>query len=366
MNMRTLCHGWMVFTICLFNSQSLQAQTISDDTTVNDLETVDGLCGINDRPIRLAEMKWDSNLFHNALVSFILREGYDCLVETTTGSNIALIEKLASGEIDIMMEVWKDNLDQVWERAEKNRRIKILGANYNDAQQGWYIPRYLVEGDEVLGLQPLAPELKRVSELAQYKQLFSDPLNPEQGRFYNCQQGWGCEVINTRKLKAYGLEEHFNNFRPASQTALAAAISRHYEQGDAFVTYYWGPTWVLGKYDLLKLEESPYNEQVWGAMLADEEPTQAVAYPQLQVDIAVSINFFSKAQEISNFLTAYQTDNAIISKALAYQRDVIDRTPTDAAVYFLRTQGERWVDWTSPEVADKIKQAVAIDLDTSR
>ncbi|MEM7017784.1 MAG: glycine betaine ABC transporter substrate-binding protein, partial [Pseudomonadota bacterium] len=128
--------------------------------------------------------------------------------------------------------------------------------------------------------------------------------------------------------------------------------------------YYWGPTWLLGKFDLVKLEEPAYNEQAWQAMMIEEEPTQAVAYPQLQVDIAVSTDFLSKAQKIIDFLSAYQTDSQSISDALAYQRKVIDRTPSDAAVEFLRTQEERWLEWIPPEIAKKIKQAVAVDIET--
>ena len=65
-------------------------------------------------------------------------------------------------------------------------------------------------------------------DLARYKHLFRDPEEPAKGRFYNCILGWNCEVVNTNKLKAYGLDGHFTNFRAGTGAALAAAIASNF------------------------------------------------------------------------------------------------------------------------------------------
>ena len=43
-------------------------------------------------------------------------------------------------------------------------------------------------------------------DVVRYKYLFRDPEEPAKGRFYKCILGWNCEVVNTNKLKAYGLD----------------------------------------------------------------------------------------------------------------------------------------------------------------
>jgi glycine betaine/proline transport system substrate-binding protein len=49
---------------------------------------------------------------------------------------------------------------------------------FDDAAQGFYVPRYLVEGDAERGIEPLAPDLRSVSDLPRYAELFRDPSSP--------------------------------------------------------------------------------------------------------------------------------------------------------------------------------------------
>ena len=75
----------------------------------------------------------------------------------------------------------------------------------------------------------------------------------------NCIPGWSCEVINTVKLRAYGLEKHFTNFRPGSGGALAAAIKGAYLKKKP-VPPITGRRPLLGQLDLVQLEEPAWNE----------------------------------------------------------------------------------------------------------
>jgi hypothetical protein len=93
----------------------------------------------------------------------------------------------------------------------------ILGPNFPAALEGWFVPRYLVEGPDAP-----APDLRTPADLARYAELFADPEDPDKGRFYNCVAGWVCEEINTKKLEVYGLTDLYTNFRPGSGGAMAA------------------------------------------------------------------------------------------------------------------------------------------------
>jgi glycine betaine/proline transport system substrate-binding protein len=55
--------------------------------------------------------------------------------------------------------------------------------------------------------------------------VFKDPEAPTKGRFLNSPIGWTSEVVNKQKLKAYGLEDSYVNFRSGSGAALDAEIS---------------------------------------------------------------------------------------------------------------------------------------------
>jgi ABC-type proline/glycine betaine transport system substrate-binding protein len=217
-------------------------------------------CGGYGRPIILAGLDWDSVQVHNAIASHILEEGFGCGTGSIPGSTVPMQQGVVRGDIDVAMEVWTDNLPEFMPAAFESGQVIDLGINFADANQGWFVPRYVIEGDPERGIEAVAPDLRSVSDLERYADLFRDPEQPEKGRFYNCIIGWVCEEINTEKLEAYGLSKEFSNFRPGTGVALATSMESAYLRGEPWFGYYWGPTWVLGKLDMYQLEEPEYSD----------------------------------------------------------------------------------------------------------
>ena len=302
-----------------------------------------------DRPIMFAGLDWDSNAFHTGVASFIMQKGYGCKTDSIPGSTLPLLTGMARGDVDITMEIWKDNVTLAWNKAEKAGQVKDLGINFPDAIQGWFVPAYL---------QKANPGLKSVSDLPKFKKLFTDPEEPSKGRFYNCILGWGCEVVNTNKLKAYKLEEHYTNFRPGTGAALAAAIASNYKRNKPFVAYYWGPTWVLGQFDLVMLEEPPYNEHDWLELAKTKGNSAPVAYPVVKVTVGVNAKFYQAAPKLVEFLTKYNTSNKLVSQALAYMQQTKGASATDAALNFLRKRPDVWEKWVPADEAGRVKRAL--------
>jgi electron transfer flavoprotein beta subunit len=60
------------------------------------------------------------------------------------------------------------------------------------------------------------------------------------------------------KCTYYGLDEFYIYIDPGSDPALSASIASAYEKGEPIVAYYWEPTWLTGKYDLVLLEDPAY------------------------------------------------------------------------------------------------------------
>lgn len=308
-----------------------------------------------DRPVMFAELDWDSNRFHTAVAKHIIKHGYECEVDGIPGSTIPLLTALGRGVpggVDIAMEVWKDNVTEVWNKMERQGKVRDLGVNFPDAMQGWFIPRYVVEGDHSRGITAIAPALKHVRDLANYKNIFTDPEEPDKGRFYNCILGWSCEVVNSNKLVAYGLLPHYVNFRPGTAAALSAAIASAYKRGKPILAYYWSPTWLLGTYDMVQLEEPPYNRKDWESL--PKTKRNATAYPVVKVVVAVNTKFYQQAPRLSEFLNRYETSAKIISKALAMTTKVRKNGIDKAAVQFLRSQTDLWENWIPKPVLEKV------------
>lgn len=309
------------------------------------------------RPIVFADYDWESARVHNRIAQFILERGYGCRTDTLPGTSIPLLTGLARGNVHVSMEIWYNLNREAIEPLEAQGRIQRLGVNFPDAVQGWFVPTYVVRGDPQRGIRPLAPSLRSVFDLPRYKGLFRDPEEPSKGRFYNGVLGWFAERINTRKLYAYGLLDHFTNFRPGTGEALVAAIASAYQRGQPILFYHWGPTWVLGRFDLTMLEEPPFDPEVWRELQREERPRRAVAFPREEVYIAVNTRLLREAPEAVEFLRRYRTSNQLVSELLAYM-EANRATEEEVALHFLRTHPEVWTDWVPPEVAERVRRAL--------
>ncbi|MDX5594939.1 ABC transporter substrate-binding protein [Pseudovibrio sp. SPO723] len=310
-----------------------------------------------DRPVVFAGLDWDSSAFHNSVASFILENGYGCETDIIPGSNIPLINGLARGDVDVHMEIWPTNVSDALQKGLDANAFVDLGVNFPDATQAWYVPKYLVEGEDAP-----AKGLKSVYDLPKYKEVFTDPEEPGKGRFYNCIAGWVCEVFNTKKLHAYGLTDDFVNFRSGTGAALASAIESNILREKPILFYYWGPTWVMGKVgdQVVALEEPAFDEAIWQSVTEESDPsqvTEATEYPMSAAHIFVNTEFNEAAPKLSAFLTAYDTNSAIVSEALAYMQET-GGSSDDAAADFLRKNKELWTGWVPEDVATRVDAAL--------
>jgi ABC-type proline/glycine betaine transport system substrate-binding protein len=57
--------------------------------------------------------------------------------------------------------------------------ILDLGPNYPESVQDWWVPSYVIEGDEEPGIEPMAPDLRSVDDLPEYTDPFQGPEDPE-------------------------------------------------------------------------------------------------------------------------------------------------------------------------------------------
>ena len=310
-----------------------------------------------DRPVMFAGLNYDSALFHNAVARYIIEKGYGCQTDALPGETIPLLTGAGKGDIDVVMEIWRDNVADAWKTAEAAGKVKQIGVNFDDAVEGWFVPSFVIKGDEKRGIKPMAPDLKSVSDLPKYTKLFEDPEEPGKGRFYNCPSGWVCEKVNSNKLKAYGLDDSYTNFRPGTGAALSAAIASANKRGKPILYYYWGPTWVMGLYDSIKLQEPAYNKEIFDKLKDGSDTSQATAYPQSTVTVGVNTDFMKAAPTLTTFLSHYHTSSALVSEMLAYMQDEGEK-PAEAAKYFLKNKQDVWTKWVPADVAQRVKDSL--------
>ena len=170
-------------------------------------------------PIHFGDITWESGSLITEILRLIVEKGYGCPTDTLPGSTVSLEAALAKNDIQVIGEEWAGR-SPAWVKASAEGKVFGLGDTVKGATEGWWVPEYVIKGDPERGIQPLAPELKSVADLARYKDVFRDPEDPSRGRFLNSPTGWTSEIVNSQKLKAYDLTDSFVNFRTGSGLSL--------------------------------------------------------------------------------------------------------------------------------------------------
>ncbi len=300
---------------------------------------------VTTKEIAFADVGWDSVKFHNAVAGLIAEQIFGYKWREIPGSTTVLHEGLLKGEIDVHMEEWTDNL-VTYEKDLNEGKFKDLGVNFDDNDQGFYVPRYVIEGDAERGIKPMAPDLKYVWDLKKYPDLFPDAEIKGMGRVYGAIPGWEVDEIIHNKYLHYNLDENFVYFRPGSDAAISSALTSAYEKGEPIVAYYWEPTWLMGKYDFVLLKDKPFDVNTY-----IEGKTEL---PSVKVNIGVSNRFYEQNPEMIEFLTKYKTSSALTSEALAHMQETGDNY-IETAKWFLKQHDELIDQWLSPSDAQKIR-----------
>lgn len=315
-------------------------------------------CG-DGNTVKFAGIAWESGTFITQVMMKIFNKGYDCRVDSIPGDSIILEQATANDDIQIFAEEWAGRSD-VWNKAARQGRVKEIGKTFIGAREGWFVPDYVIHGDETRGIKPMAPGLKSVSQLSETEivKLFTDPEEPSKGRFLNCPSGWTCEKLSSAKLKAYKLDRYYVNFRPGTGTALDTAITAAYLQGEPILFSYWEPTAIMGKFNMFQLEEPPYSDACWEELVkSDGKREQGCAFPSPDVVYGVSTTFSENAPELITVLEKATFPLAEINRSLAYMSEH-DVDADVAADRFLKTKADIWGAWVSKQARVKIQASL--------
>ena len=300
--------------------------------------------------INFADPGWDSVRVHNSIARFIVEEGYGYYTEETNGTSAATFQALEQGDINVYMEVWTDNLKEVYEKALEKESILTLSTNFDDNSQGLYVPTYVIEGDKEKGIEAVAPDLKTVQDLEKYADIFPDPEDKSKGRIVGAPSSWIVSEHLATKVETYGLDESYNYLAPGSDSAIVASLVGAYTKGEPWVGYYWSPTWVTAKYDLTLLEDIPYDEAVW-------EENKGTEFAPSDVVVAVHKDLQTQAEDVVEFLRNYETSNKLTEDMLDYMEET-EADASETAKWWMTENEDIWTAWLTDEVAEKVKTAL--------
>lgn len=304
--------------------------------------------------VTIASMNWQSAEVLAALDKFILSEGYGCNAEVIVGDTVPTITSMIEkGEPDLAPEGWVDLLPDVVKRGiDEGKLVGAAVALSDGAVQGWWIPKYVAEAH---------PDIKTIDDALKHPELFPDPEDASKGAVHNGPQGWGGTVVTSQLYKAYGGEAaNFTLVDTGSAAGLDGSIAKAYERKEGWMGYYWAPTALLGKYEMVKLEYGvPHDEAEWKrcntvADCADPKPNE---WPKDSVQTLVTTGFAERAGEpVMDYFSKRSWSNDTVNKLLAWMTDN-QATGEEGAKHFLKENPDIWAAWVPADVAEKVKAA---------
>lgn len=301
--------------------------------------------------ITIAEMTWASASMYAYLVKQILNEGYGCKSSIVPADTVAAgASMLAKQSPSIAPEFWTSSQPKISDEIKKpnGRVFKANDSFTKGGVEGIWVPDYVYNE---MGIQS-------VTDLEKNWKLFTEPASPKKGRFYGCPPGWGCEITSTNLFHALNLGDTYKYFSPGSGAALKASIAKRVLAKQPVVSYYWDPTDVTGRYNLVKLASPAYDSKKWECITNTECSNPQVSdYPAAEVLIVVVATLKKTAPDAVEFLGNMSIPNPIAAAILGWA-DETKATGEEAAVKFLNENQDIWVSWVPTDVANRVKESL--------
>lgn len=303
--------------------------------------------------VTIANMNWQSAEVIAEIDKFILSEGYGCDAELIAGDTMPTFTSMnEKGEPDLAPELWVNAVREPLDAAVGEGRMIVAAEVLSDGgQEGWWIPKYIAEAH---------PDIKTVEDALAHPELFPAPEDESIGAVHNCPSGWNCQISTGNLFKAYGAEEKgFELVDTGSAAGLDGSIAKAYEREEGWLGYYWAPTAILGRYEMVQLDMGEHDKEQWDTCTAvlDCADPKINGWAKSEVFSVVTDSFAEKAGVAMDYIGKRQWGNDTVNILLSWMTEN-QATGEEGALYFLENNEEVWSAWVSPEAAEKIKAAL--------
>lgn len=310
------------------------------------------------KPIRLYDGGWENIQVNNAIAKYLIESVFSLQVETVPSNVPDMQKQMKAGTIDINMEMWRSLMNPWVTGALNDGAIVDLGVTYESASQGFYVPTYVISGDDERGISPVAPQLKTVEDLVDLAAVFAG--EKDSAGYINCIPGWACRETNLVRMAAYGVSDQFESIELSSEAELNEMIHSQYKQGMPFVTYYWDPSPLLGQLDMTLLEEPDYNDGCWVKVeqaITDYKPgntsEEACAYKTVPISKFATTSFRQQHPEVAELLQRMMVGTDMVRTLVGHMtKNEVSADVT--ALHFLETYPDVWKSWLTPDQVARV------------
>ena len=202
----------------------------------------------------LVDQDWNGQLVTTAVAQILLEQEMDHTVATkfAPADSAPLFIGLERGDFHFVCCNWPSYsaalLDEYVDAEDST--VERVGPVGITGETGWYVPSYVINGDADRGIEAVAPDLRTVSDLNNYKSVFATSDTGTKGRLLEFTAAW--DTRPEERLEAFGAD--FQAVFAGSEGAALAQVDAAFQRGEPTLTYLWEPHWAHAKYNLVQIE----------------------------------------------------------------------------------------------------------------
>lgn len=174
---------------------------------------------------------------------------------------------LARSKDTVVPEMWTSSYPEQFEKyVKQDKTVDAFEPNDVQGEEGWYVPTYVIKGDEKRGIKPTCPGLSTWEQLNDCAKIFATGETGDKGRYLSGAASWGPAYGDPQRIENLGL--NYEVKYAGSEAALQAEWARAYERGEPILGLMWTPHYVTAKYDLTRIKFPAYTPECWTSTYA--------------------------------------------------------------------------------------------------
>jgi|GEM_PF-2658037 len=253
------------------------------------------------------------------------------------GANTETMAAAAKGQPIVGLAFWKWQQPELWDKYASAGSIVELGTTDYPGQEGWYVPTYVIKGDEKRGIKPACPGLPNWEALNDCVAAFSTAKTGTKGQYMSGAESWASAYGDPQRIENLKLD--YEMVFAGSEAALYADLTRAYEQGKPWLGLMWRPNYMTQKYDLTRVEFPTHTKECWGN-------TYACQWPETVIYQWASSSVEKDHPTLMKILKNYNLNN---DQLQAIQSKVIDGglSPQEAVKDWMQENRDVWTSWAA-------------------
>ncbi len=185
--------------------------------------------------IKIPHNNYVDNIASSYLWKHILEEkGYQ--VELTQTEKAPAWASVASGDMDMLVDVWLPHTDKPYYNKYRDR-VERHESWYKGTELGLVVPKYM-------------KDVETIADLNQYQDEFKRGGKPS---IVGIDPGASQMKLTESAIKSYGLDYKLIE---SSEPAMLTELDNAYKKKEAVVVTLWNPHWAFNKYDLKYLKDT--------------------------------------------------------------------------------------------------------------